>query len=588
MSYAKLILSACSKDQLPLGMTTAFPQRHLATITIQHYLDNTFSLLPLFDEASFYGSVDAVYNQTAGRPGNATPFDFWCVRMVLAISGASLSEQRGDPHYMEAVGHVSAALSVADQVLRPGSVSSVQALLLLVEYAMLDPHHFDSWGLIGAASRAMVDLGLHQDPSRGTPITKAKLELRRRIFYCVYTLDRSTSLVQTRAFSFSDDSAHVSVPFSSSQPKDKPDVVQPSTTYLWLQSYGQAKELIKLRKLQSVWYTDLFQSGRDPWPEPYPYIWRTCQSMKAWYDNLADRIKPHFRSFFELDLLYSYIYVLAPSPRVPLITPFAQSLIFEYCIKYADVLTRLINDRSYTAPLTFYDAMRVYMTGRQFIDVLWQNQDRLLSGDTPEPPHVPVDSAPPPRLPQQSQDVLVNVQRGTKCIKQLTDCLGHFGVRWGYMSWRDQFSKDAEAMLNALNQRKWELQDSSASLSAGRRPSHWLHTSSTGSIHSETLSPDFSQGTAFTPRTELSPANTVGTPPYAAHPQTQTFSQMAAVPNMQPLPHAHPDPSYEAYNYKPPPAQQFAGWHGLSSVNEGFVPDADESIPPPMQSYPSS
>ena len=32
-------------------------------------------------------------------------------------------------------------------------------------------------------------------------------------------------------------------------------------------------------------------------------------------------------------------------------------------------MLHLISDPGYTAPLTFYDAMRVYMTGRQFLDV---------------------------------------------------------------------------------------------------------------------------------------------------------------------------------------------------------------------------
>ena len=271
-------------------------------------------------------------------------------------------------------------------------------------------------------------------------MSKGKLELRRRVFWCVYALDRSTSLVQTRAFSFSDDSAKVKVPFAK-QPASQPTSPEPQDAppvRSWLQSHQQALDLISLRQIQSSWYTDLFQSGRTSWEEPYPYIWNVCNEMRKWFENASVSASPNMRAFFELDLLYSYVYVLSPSPRVPAITPFAQTLIFEYCIRYAELMLRLISDPNYTAPTTFYDAMRVYMTGRQFLDVLQQNLDGLLNGITPPRPEVRPSAAPPPSLPAimlppGDSVQRYNTMRSITCIKQITDCLARFGVRWGYM-----------------------------------------------------------------------------------------------------------------------------------------------------------
>lgn len=171
---------------MPAGLTKALPPRFATTPLIQHYVNNVFTLLPIFEEATLYACVEAVYRMD----GTANAFDHWVVRMVLAIACISQSEQRGDTLYSDAVGHVNAALEHAENVLHPGFISSIQALILLVIYATMDPHHFDSWTLIGAASRAMVDLGIHQDPSRSTPISRVKLELRRRVYWCVYSLDR--------------------------------------------------------------------------------------------------------------------------------------------------------------------------------------------------------------------------------------------------------------------------------------------------------------------------------------------------------------------------------------------------------------
>lgn len=432
-------------------------------VTIKHYFENFFVMYPFFEEASFYASIEAVYSSETSKNLVASPFDEFCVRLVLAIAHAGRMEQRGDGNYMAAIGHVSAALAHAEHVLRPGSIASVQAMLLLHEYSMIDPHHFDSWGLIGAASRAMVDLGLHQDPPRSASISKAKLELRRRVFWCVYGFDRSTSLIQSRAFSFSDDSANVALPFSAAQTMVLPEVSDDSSHILF-KSFGSAVDMFNLRRLQSVWYTELFQSGRIPLSDPYPTIWRSCEAMKNWFEALSPNTSPQVRSFFELNLLYSYIYILAASPRMPFVAPFAQSLIFEYCLQYAEKMTTHANERVKTAPLSFYDAMRVYMTGRQFIEVLQGNEDRLLSGIIPDPPHVPVDSAPPPPAPHTPRDFQKNLIRSITCIKRLTDCLGLFGMRWGYMSWRDRFQRDSETLLSSLNQRVWKRQDSSTNL----------------------------------------------------------------------------------------------------------------------------
>lgn len=437
MSYARLILSACSREPLPHGTTKALPPRHEAAGLIQRYLSNIFVLLPVFDEATFYASVDNVYTKTSRK---AEPLDHWIVRMVLAIASASMSEQRGDEHYLDGIGHVCAALEHAEAVLHPGAISNIQALVLLTEYAMIDPHHFDAWSLIGAASRAMVDLGLHQDPPKGSAMARGKLEVRRRVYHCVYVLDRSTSLVQKRAFSFSDDSAKVKIPFAKAPSSAPASPDPPGLQRAWLQKHEHALDLIHLRQLQSKWYTEMFQSGRTPWEEPhaYVYIWGTCDAMGRWFESLSPSTSPSMRAFFELDLLYSYVFILSPSPRVPVITSFAQRLIFEYCIRYAELILHLICDPGYTAPLTFSDVMRVYMTGCQFLNVLHLNTEALLNAVAIPHPEVPPATAAPPPMPMvvvPTGDTIlhVNIIRSIQCIKQVTEALSMLGIRWGYM-----------------------------------------------------------------------------------------------------------------------------------------------------------
>lgn len=277
-------------------------------------------------------------------------------------------------------------------------------------------------------------------------MSKHTLEIRRRVFWCIYCFDRSTSLVQTRAFSFSDNSTKVKVPFARQQPAQSQNPQpQEVRAMAWMKSNQHTLDLINLRRLQSKWYSDLFQSGRSEWEEPYPYIWAMCDEMKTWFENVSPTTPPNMRAFFELDLLYSYVYVLSPSPRVPTIIPFAQTLIFEYCIRFATLMMQRTNDVNSAAPTTFYDAMRVYMTGRQFLDVLQQNMEGLLNGVNPPRPEIKANRKPPPALPQISVPPGDSVQhfntlRSITCIRQISECLSRFGIRWGYMRYASTWS----------------------------------------------------------------------------------------------------------------------------------------------------
>ena len=184
MSFARLVLSTSSVEKMPrYASNTLFPREH-ARVLVQQCLDEVLSLYPIFTDTAVYGSFEAVYQRAH------TPLHLWNTCMILAIALVSRSQVKDDDPYKNAVRHASSALEHVESVLQPGSVAGLQAVLLLVIYSMLDPSHFNSWYLIGVASRVMVDIGIHQEPAEDLRVNRAEIMLKRRIFYCVYTLDR--------------------------------------------------------------------------------------------------------------------------------------------------------------------------------------------------------------------------------------------------------------------------------------------------------------------------------------------------------------------------------------------------------------
>jgi len=283
-------------------------------------------------------------------------------------------------------------------------------------------------------------------------------------------LSSATSLVQTRAFSFSDEAANVSFPFHAASGSPKFSSPQ---SQVFQQPFDSALDLFRIRQIQSTWYMDLFQSGREPWQEAYPYIWKQYAKMSQWFHDISQSTLPAIKSFFELELLYSYVYILSPSPRIPHIHEYAQRLIFEHCICYAtSILSHLENSSSTTSPLiTFNDAMRCYTTGRQFVDVLSRNMDVLLDPRPPVPPTPStsqIDSEDPLALPSQvspppfpspvSSDGKTPlpdpVTRAVNAINDFISALSDLDLRFGFTQWRDRFQRESADLFAQLCQRK--------------------------------------------------------------------------------------------------------------------------------------
>ena len=193
MSFARLILStACNKPPTLLH-DLALPDRKTATVLMEECLSRVLTFYPIVTSTALFGALEACYHQ---RGRCASDFDRWILHMGFAISFLCRSANKDDMHFKDGVHHMSKALEVQDSILQPGNLNSIQALLLLAVYSMLDPGHFSCWYLIGIASNLLVDMGAHHESSGLRSLRKwnpSERDARRRLFYCTYSLDRSVS-----------------------------------------------------------------------------------------------------------------------------------------------------------------------------------------------------------------------------------------------------------------------------------------------------------------------------------------------------------------------------------------------------------
>ena len=114
MTFARLILAASINEPMPSSKSNQLPSRPAAMALVQYYLDNVFSLLPVFQETALFNALDAVYH-THGRP--AEDFENWLLFMVLGIGAMGQSRSSSDAYYKDGVTWVARALKYADKVL---------------------------------------------------------------------------------------------------------------------------------------------------------------------------------------------------------------------------------------------------------------------------------------------------------------------------------------------------------------------------------------------------------------------------------------------------------------------------------------
>ncbi|XXG98389.1 hypothetical protein Hte_004712 [Hypoxylon texense] len=456
MTFARLVLAAASHDPLPDIIDWSLPQRQDAFALVQHYMTNIWSLFPAFPETALYTILDQMYSF---QDRVIKDSEYWLVYMVLAIGSTAQSRAKNDHYYLDGLRFVARALQHADRALMPGYTTQIQSLILLTQYSMLDPSHFDSWHLIGFTSRAVIDLGMHQDPPPEQLSDKAVLDMRRKTFYCVYSLD---SMVHARAFSFTDAATNVAWPRPQSFSR------RASITGQILSGSEPAFLLFQLRRAQSHWYQALFQAEPTPLPDSSSFIWQMCQDMREWAEALPTTLPVGMRELFDLELRYSYVYCIAPSARAPHMTDYGRLLIFEHAIAYLDRVYDIAHANSSsnhgggnngvktTAFYTYHDALRVFFMASQFVAVLRDAEDLLLAGVTPPPPFIEVGKAPPPPLPPRPGGPGAdNVERSLGCLERTTRTLAKYGERWDTcVALKQSFEMISRELVDRLRVRK--------------------------------------------------------------------------------------------------------------------------------------
>ena len=189
---------------------TELPSRKSDAIELSSkYFSSVHFMYPFLHEPSHMQRLEEVYTSDTTNPNPTVAFH---VYMVLAIAASDLS--RRFRVRLPAEGYYIAATRYFEGACAEGSLEGLQSLLLLMVYALHNPScGVNIWSLNYQCLGALIDLGLQRDvrSSSAFPISFLEQEMRTRIFWVVYSFDRTLGTMMGRPIGVRDEACELRV-----------------------------------------------------------------------------------------------------------------------------------------------------------------------------------------------------------------------------------------------------------------------------------------------------------------------------------------------------------------------------------------
>ena len=301
-----------------------FPTYNKCLPTIAQYL------LPVLHEPSFFQDMRAVY------AGSRDPYRNFTLRMVIAISMQKLDAQfagLADSFYL-------AALPFLEDAIRPMNIGTLQCFALIAQYSMLTPTRTASYWVVGLAVKLCQELGLSSESTiakndGGLPFTTLELDLRRRLFWVITSMEfgLSHSLGRPSAFAVTYDHLDVTFFLRVDDCYINDSGVNPEAP-LSLKKV-MAIHFFKMRLLQAEIRRKLYLKRRpSPIDDSDPWFKQMEAKMIHWLDSSPTKDEGNGLDKTWFKARYNTIVVLLyrPSPQIPNPSLRAANLTFDASI----------------------------------------------------------------------------------------------------------------------------------------------------------------------------------------------------------------------------------------------------------------
>lgn len=205
--------------------------KDVASKFIEAFFRHNHRSYPFINQAAFltrFGEMQFLSNFV-------TDYNDFEIFMVMAIGCTTLSRaglMEKEDNYSKYFSAKSMRFLSQEHHVSP--IDSIKMMMLLCLYSFFEPRGIHSWNLFGLVSRAAISLGLN----RGTNADTKDNEMRNRLFWSIYNMDRLLSTSFGRPLSLDED--NIDVPLPTKQAEE--------TEF----SFRTMLSIIKLRKIEGT------------------------------------------------------------------------------------------------------------------------------------------------------------------------------------------------------------------------------------------------------------------------------------------------------------------------------------------------
>ncbi|KAI0002651.1 fungal-specific transcription factor domain-containing protein [Xylariaceae sp. FL0662B] len=305
------LLSVQVLRNVPVDIVQRLMRKYMNTIHPDYPFLDSATLWDQFNRVSSMLNWNSSQLFNAGDNFHVIPdFDFLIIYLILAIS-ITLGSSKG--------GHEARCTALSTSLFEegiqhlynlntfPSDIAWLQTILLVLLFATILPRSANVWVLSGAAMRACLELGLHREPPASIDLSPNQLELRRRVFWSAYSMDRSICSALQRPLSTPDAAINTRLPEGSA-----------NDAFLGNIHYQQL-----LSEMIHVHFQGEDIPGGHEWEQ---WLVNMEQRLRGWYATYPHGTSNH--DLVDFSLARGLMILHRPSPRMPV--PCDRSLLIAF------------------------------------------------------------------------------------------------------------------------------------------------------------------------------------------------------------------------------------------------------------------
>lgn len=324
-----------------------FPSADLANRLQNAYFTCRWPGLPFIHRPSF---LQQHLEPTMSSNYQSNDSSLFLTFMIFALGAIDIRRQNPDFGNAHIQYFRYASKKYLHSIIKEDSIQTIQGLLLIAQFAIHEHQSVNAWHAAGQAVRTAVDLGLHRRQVISPKKDLMTVEMRKRVFWATYALDRNVSITLGRPCAIRDEDIDLPLPQNLTDEMLLAGTLPMNTTLNTPLDVSTFIHIIKLRRIQSriqtLFYsvdtTELHSRGVDS------YQSQINAQLDEWIAQAPRYQRPTMATFQSIDwfqIAYSHALLLLyrPSPANPVINSMALqicadsaiSLISSYSSLYA-------------------------------------------------------------------------------------------------------------------------------------------------------------------------------------------------------------------------------------------------------------